>query len=109
MNRKTPTQISVIAAVLALTACAAPARSDRGDRDKTPPSCAELAQQRAAEQYQSDSESADQRLGGSIQDSALRQQLRAMDAAARRQQVYEQCLKLRASPDGPAEGAETPR
>lgn len=109
MTRKTLAQISLISAILALAACAAPAGFGRQDKAEAPPSCAELAQRKAAEQYQRDSESADQRLGGSIQDSSLRHDLRAMDAAARRQQVYEQCLKLRASPDGQTDDAETPQ
>lgn len=107
MNRNIAIPISLSVALLALAACGTPVRTGRADRAEAPPSCEELAQQRASEQYNSDSESADQRLGGSIQDSSLRQQLRAMDAAARRRQVYEQCIKLRAVPAAPADSAKT--
>lgn len=107
MTRNVAIPVTLAAALLALAACAAPARTSRSDRAETSPSCEELAKQRATEQYDSDSESADQRLGGSIQDSALRQQLRAMDAAARRREVYEQCVKLRGQPAAPAEGTNS--
>lgn len=101
-----PGHIAALAAALVLAAgCAASGGTARAP-DEQPMSCAELAEQRATEQYDDDTASAESRQGGAIQGSALRQQLREMDASARREAVYDECIRLRNRPT-PTENAET--
>lgn len=102
MNKRYSARVGLSAALLILAACGTSVQPDRKAQTDQPLSCEELARRRAVEQYERDAASADQRLGGSIQDSALRRQLVEMDAKARREDVYEECVRLR-SPAGAAE------
>lgn len=103
MEHRIPTLAGLFPVLVALAACGAPAQP--GAEADRPISCEELAQRRATQQYDSDTASTDQRLGGSIQDSTLRRQFLTMDAAARRREVYEECLRLRSVPVPPAAAA----
>lgn len=90
----------LFAASAMLAACAAPAPDgpDRSLPDTPVLSCAELAEQRAAEQYESDMARQDARESGLFQDDGLARDFAAADAEARRVAVEEDCERLRATP-----------
>lgn len=99
----------LLAAAAALAACAAPPTDgrDRVSPDTPPLSCAELAEQRAEEQYESDLARQDAREFGLLQDDGLARDFAAIDAAARRRAVEEECKRLRAEPAGAAPPPQT--
>lgn len=101
VNRSLPALLPMLALLAACgQAPRTPATNDRADSRAL--SCAELADRKAARQHASDSASLDEREGGADEASALSRDLIGMEAAAYREQVYRECLRLRGLP--PAEG-----
>lgn len=97
----------LLAAAFMLTGCMA-ADPDSRDQsadtaaDTSALSCAELADLRAAEQYEAETAPLDERDGGLFQDSGLLRDFVVIDAAARRRAVEEECQRLRSQPDAGA-------
>ena len=65
------------------------------EADTAGPSCAELAERRAAQQYAEDIAALEDRQVGQIRGSALRRDFLRLDAESYRARVYEDCLRRR--------------
>lgn len=100
MTRRQLSFACLAAALSALAACAPPSRTGDDGAGGALPSCEEVARRKAAAQYEDDTAAAGQRTGGAVGDSALRRDLRALDAEAYRREVYAACIRAR-SPAAP--------